>query len=42
MLEMDVNDDMAEMEGERKTYSWSLNREYSSSPTLTGDPPYCE
>lgn len=22
------------------THSWSLNREYSSSPTLTGDPPY--
>lgn len=21
-------------------YSWSLNREYSSSPTLTGEPPY--
>jgi hypothetical protein len=24
-----------------RTYSWSRNREYSSSPTLTGDPPYC-
>ncbi len=23
------------------TYSWSLKRWYSSSPTLTGDPPYC-
>ena len=22
------------------TYSWSLNKEYSSFPTLTGDPPY--
>lgn len=25
----------------KKTYSWSRKREYSSSPTLTGDPPYC-
>ena len=24
-----------------KAYSWSLNSEYSSSPTFTGDPPYC-
>jgi len=23
------------------TYSWSLNSEYSSSPTFTGLPPYC-
>ena len=23
------------------TYSWSLNKEYSWSPTFTGDPPYC-
>jgi hypothetical protein len=23
-----------------EAYSWSLNREYSSSPTLTGEPPY--
>jgi hypothetical protein len=26
----------------RGTNSWSLNREYSSSPTLTGEPPYCQ
>jgi hypothetical protein len=25
---------------QKPAYSWSLNREYSSSPTLTGDPPY--
>jgi hypothetical protein len=24
--------------GEGESYSWSLNREYSSSPTLTGEP----
>jgi hypothetical protein len=24
-----------------RTYSWSRKREYSSSPTLTGEPPYC-
>ena len=29
------------LDGKRTTYSWSRNREYSSSPTLTGDPPYC-